>query len=124
MPWSFVDYVSATGGNPIRKCLDSLSVSARAKIDDRILQMSNLERWPEKWASSYKGYDKIIELRIKADKVQYRPLGMHHPTRRMCFVLLHGAIEKGEIPKSDLEVAKARRDEIRVEPRRVVDHDY
>lgn len=61
---------------------------------------------------------------IKADKVQYRPLGMYHPTRRWCFVLLHGAIEKKKIPGSDLDVAEKRRDEILSCPDQVVEHDY
>lgn len=123
MPWSFADYVSRTGREPIRKWFDALPPGARAKVDDRLLAMASMDRWPEKWASTYQGAEKIIELRIKGpDNVQYRPLGMRHPTRQQCFVLLHGAIEKGRIPRDDIDTAQRRRDEILAEPERIVPH--
>ena len=87
--------------------------------------MESLDKWPDKWASAYKGRDKIIELRIKGpSNIQYRPLGMHHPKRRKCFVILQGAVEKGgKIPTSELDAAEKRRDEIIKNPDQVMDHD-
>jgi phage-related protein len=123
--WTFVDYLGPNGANPVRKWWDDLPVEARARIDDRIDQMRSLDTWSDKWAKRYKGTDRLFEIRIKANNVQYRPLGMYHPTRRRCFIILHGAIEKGDrILKSDVQVAEKRSDELLEEPHRVVDHDY
>ena len=125
MGWSFCDYISASGAQPIRKALDAIPDAARARIDDRLGQMRDLDVWSPKWASAYKGRPGIIELRIKASDVQYRPLGMHHPTKRMTFVLLNVAIEKGdEIRASELDVAEKRRKEVLTNPNQVIPHDY
>ena len=87
--------------------------------------MEGLINWNEKWASNYRGRDKIIELRITFNKVQYRPLGMHYPYKRYGFVLLAGAIEKGgKIPKAELDAAERRRDRLVRERDCVVQHIY
>jgi hypothetical protein len=62
---------------------------------------------PQKWASKYRGTEKLVELRIPFNKVQYRPLGIYGPSR--AFILLSGAIEKdGKIPTGIIESAVRR----------------
>src|SRR3989304_1874429 len=97
--WTFFDFLEADGGNAIRAWLQDLPQEAQAKIDARLLQMAGMESWPEKWISTYKGYEKIIELRVSCNKVQYRPLGFYGRLRHQ-FTLLIGAIEKdNRIPR-------------------------
>lgn len=123
--WHFLDYIEASGRNPITSWVAGLPFDAQAAIDGRLLAMEGLRKWPEKWASSYVGLDGIIEIRIPFNRVQYRPLGMYSPVQRMAFVLLCGAIEKGgKIAKSDLKTAERRRQEILAEPSRVKPHHF
>src|SRR3954471_10651433 len=94
--WSFVDYVEASGRNPIAEWLaDDVPPEARTAINGRFLQMRGMARWPDKWVSDYVGYPKILEARISWNNVQYRPLFMYSTTVRHQVVLLAGAIEKG-----------------------------
>jgi hypothetical protein len=120
--WTFYDYIELTKRNPIRRWLDGLSDGARGKIDVRLLQMSGMTRWPEGWVSKYHGTEEIFELRIIHSNVQYRPLGTYFGEKQ--FILLNGAVEKGKIPKSDIEVAQTRLQAIRKDSRHVHFHEY
>ncbi len=123
--WRFFDYVTLGGKNRIREWLDGLPVEASAAIDYRLLQMERLpqSQWSEKWVSKYRGRDEIYELRIPANKVQYRPLGTYHGPKR--FVLLSGAIEKGgKIPTNVLDTAEQHLEEIRSGGARIEPHEY
>jgi len=121
--WVILDYVEKSGRNPIRDWLDSLDEDDRAKIDRRLLQMIGLPRWPEKWASKYKGYDEIFELRITGNKVQYRPLYAYFGRGRL--ILLVGAIERGnKIPKSDLETAVERLNRVKQDASHAQPHNF
>jgi len=123
--WTFYDYIAESRRNPFSEWMKGVPEDAAAFIDDRLLKMEGLLNWSEKWASNYRGRDKIIELRITFNKVQYRPLGMHSPYRRHGFVLLAGAIEKGgKIPSTDLDTAEKRRDRLLRERDCVVPHLY
>jgi phage-related protein len=121
--WSFMEFVEQSGQLPFSRWIDGIPKDARANIDARLLQMEGMPKWTEKWASSYRGYDKLIELRIPFNRVQYRPLGSYAPDHT--FILLHGAIEKnGRIPKGDLESADRRRKELVREPYRARPYQY
>ena len=105
--WTFYDYVESSGANPFVDWHSGLQPDAQAFIDARILQMSGLLKWSEKWISKYRGTEKIFELRITYMKVQYRPLGCYAPARS--FVLLAGAIEKdSRLPKETVDAAVRR----------------
>ena len=109
--WQFYDYITDSGRNPFAEWLNLIPKDAQAFVDNRLLAMERLRKWSEKWASDYKGEDKIVELRITFNKVQYRPLGMYQPGYK--FVLLNGAIEKGgRIPRTDLDSAARHRDRL------------
>jgi phage-related protein len=114
-----------SGRAPFTEWMKALPEQAQARIDTRLLEMEGMNSWPEKWVSSYKGYESLIELRILFNKVQYRPLGMYSKTARRTFVLLCGAIEKGnKIAKADLKTADRRRRELLKEPSRVRIYTY
>lgn len=121
MVWTIATYLSGTGGTPFEDWLAKVPLGAQAAIDDRLFKMEALSKWSEKWASSYKGYPGLFELRIPHNKVQYRPLGAYspHPSQRYWFVIVAGAIEKGgKIPKSVLDTAANRVEEMKKDPKR------
>jgi phage-related protein len=113
--WTFFDYVEKSGRNPIREWLDGLPEDDHAKIDYRLIQMAAMRPpWPEKWISKYRTTE-LFEFRITGNKVQYRPLGIYWG--RLRYVLLAGAIEKGDrIPKSDIDTAERRLSDLRKDP--------
>jgi len=125
--WSFVDYVEASGRNPVAEWLaEDVPPEARTAINNRFLQMRGTARWPDKWVSDYVGYPKILEARISLNKVQYRPLFMYSTSVQRQIVLLVGAIEKGGklVPRSAMATADARRKILIQEPNRVERHRF
>jgi phage-related protein len=121
--WTFLDYVEKSGRNPIQGWLRTLPEDDRAKIDYRLTQMAAMRPpWPEKWISKYQT-TKLFEFRITGNRVQYRPLGVYWG--RLRYVLLAGAIEKGDkIPKSDIETAVRRLSVLQKDPSHVVIHQF
>ncbi len=121
--WNILDFVDPRGKCPFFEWQSVLPLDAQAHIDARLLQMVGLLRWPEKWISKYKTTEKIYELRIPFDKIQYRPLGVYAPRRT--FILVEGAIEKGDkIPASALARAEKRQKLLAKEPHHVREHQY
>lgn len=122
--WVFLDYIEATGHNPVLAWQAALPTEAQAFIDARILQMEGLAKWPDKWASKYEGVDDLFEMRITFQKVQYRPLWIYGPWRRHCTILV-GTIEKGgKIPKADIVTAQQRMKVVRDDNRRIELHKF
>jgi hypothetical protein len=121
--WTFYDYIEPSGRNPFGDWVSGLPPSAQAFIDARILQMAALDRWSEKWISKYKTTEKIYELRITFNKVQYRPLGIY--AKNYSFILLGGDIEKdGALPRSTIEAVQRRQRFLNEEPQHVRGHQF
>jgi hypothetical protein len=121
--WTFLDYITDSGANPIEKWLSEREEDATGAILSRLISMEGMPKWPEKWATHLSGWSGLIEIRIPFNKVQYRPLGIYQPGRR--FVLLRGAIEKGgKIPVSDLNAADQCRIDFLEHPYRAIRHEY
>lgn len=119
--WTFYDFIESSGANPFREWADGLPMDAQASIDARILQMTAMLKWPEKWISKYKGTEKIFELRITVKKVQYRPLGCYAPNRS--FVLLGGAVEKDwKLPRGTIDAVVRRQQTLDSEGNHVRPH--
>lgn len=109
--WHFRDYVDGAGQNQIRIWLDSEPLKVQMRIDALIRNLEVAERLWEPHVKVLKGECKgLIELRIKINKIQYRPLAYYGPIRRQ-ITLLYGAIEKGDRfePKNSCEIALERR---------------
>ena len=122
--WTFFDFLDMNDKSVIAKWMESLPVGAQAKIDARLLQMRGIEIWLPKWTKFLVGHDKIIELRIPYNKVQYRPLGCYGPGQKE-FTLLVGAIEKGwKIPKPVMKLADIHRKLIYEDRRYIREHQY
>jgi hypothetical protein len=107
--WTFVEFIE-DGKAPFSIWMSGQPEAVQAAIDARILTMKGLakEQWSPKWISAYRGYDKLVELRIPYNKVQYRPLGCYGPDQWK-FTILAGAIERNfRIPKPTLHAAMLR----------------
>ncbi len=121
--WTILDFVDAGGRCPFFEWQSQLPFDAQAHIDARLLQMAGLRRWPEKWVSKYQTAEKIYELRIPFNKIQYRPLGVYAPNRK--FILVEGAIEKGgKSPARAVARAERRQRLLVKEPHHVREHRY
>ena len=121
--WTILDFVDPRGKCPFFEWQSGLPLDAQARIDARLLQMAGMLRWSEKWISKYKTTEKIFELRIPFNKVQYRPLGVYAPGRK--FILVEGAIERGgKIPARTLARAEKRQKLLAKEPHHVREHRY
>lgn len=108
--WIFFEFVSDAGEAQFSLWLHAQPEEAQAAIDTRIVMMMRLskQQWSSKWIQPYKGYDKLLELRITQNKIQYRPLGCFGPDRQE-FTILAGAKEKNwKIPKPTLATAMSR----------------
>jgi hypothetical protein len=66
--WTFFEFVEPSGRAPFTEWMKALPEQAQARIDTRLLEMEGMNSWPEKWVSSYKGYESLIELRIPFTK--------------------------------------------------------
>ena len=122
--WIFRDYLAANGTNDIRRWVSSLPKRAQVKIDYIFLVLRGSRVWPEQYVSALKGWDDLYEIRIVADRVQYRPIGCYGPARRE-FTLLIGAIEKGgKLPRGALEAATVRRKVILADRSRTCEHEF
>lgn len=123
MSWRFFDYVERSGANPYALWHAGLEEDAQAIVDARIGTMEGQQTWPPKWTSDMKGRDKIFEIRITWNKMQFRPMAMFAPTVRRGVVLLGGGIEKsGKLPPGLLDAVEARRDTLLSDPNRMIPH--
>jgi hypothetical protein len=122
-PWTFYDFLDIRGVNLIRAWLDSLPVKAAAKIDARIVYMRAVRVWPEQYVSALKGWPDVFELRVVSAGSQYRPLCFYGPGVGD-LTIVHGAIEKGKLPRRVLEHADGNRRIAQADPSRIEPHVF
>lgn len=123
--WTILEFVSEGGRVPFTDWLLDQEEDAQAVIDVRILTLKGMPHpWPSSWARSYTGYERLMELRIAHNRVQYRPLGCYGPNKQE-FILLAGAIEKDwKLPKSILKAAMERMQLVMVNRRWVREYSF
>ena len=106
--WQVVYYQDRRGRRPVRKFLDSLSVTSRATVMRRfaLLEEFGLDvGWPH--VRSVGGYRKLWELRVRTQGGAVRLFYLAHTGHR--FVILHGFVKKsGKTPRRELETAARR----------------
>ena len=79
--WSFKVFITLNGDNPFQEWITSLDVDAQERIRAMIRRLSVIERWERPYFSMLSGHKNIGEIRVKANKIQYRPLGCFGPER-------------------------------------------
>lgn len=123
--WTILEFLTEAGNAPFTDWLLDQADDVQAVIDVRILTLKGMPYpWPSNWIKPYVGYDKLRELRISYNRVQYRPLGCFGPGKQE-FTLLAGAIEKdSKIPKSILSAAMDRMQLITADRRWVREYNF
>jgi phage-related protein len=109
MLWNVEFYESANGKFPVEEFIDSLEVKSQARIA-RTLDL--LEEFGIELGMPYTKYieKQLWELRIRLGRNQYRIIYFLHTEKT--FILLHGFSKKTDaISRSDIEIAKNRRDD-------------
>ena len=102
--------MTVRGIDVIKEWLDGLPIKAQVAIDERIRFLALGSYGHRPYAAKLEGYDNIWEVRVKSEKIQYRPLGCSGPGDKV-FSLLIGAREKGSHfePKDAPKIAEKRR---------------
>lgn len=113
--WTFRCYVSPRGIDEILAWYDGQSATVRAKFDSRLKFLAQRERaeWKrEPFDTLHDECEGLGEIRFKADRVQYRPLGFFNGEK--IFTLVFCAEEKGSkfVPRNACEIALRRRTEV------------
>lgn len=124
--WAFKVFVSDRGTREVDEWLNRQPTRAKVKIKRRIayLEVSDISKWVRPYACKLKGSDKIWEIIVEFENVQYRPLGCLGPQDDE-FTLLVGAREKGGRlePINVIRIAEQRRDLI-LQDERYTDEYY
>lgn len=124
--WYFRDYVDQRGQNLVRQWLDSLPIAAQLKIDTYIRYLEITPNLQRPYIAALKGkYNKLLEIRVLSQNIQYRPLAFHGP-KRYQITILFGAIEKGDQfePKSACDIAYSRMAIVNANETRSCEHEY
>lgn len=115
MSWTFRTYVSPTGRNDVQKRIDALRSAVLVHFKARLRYLANTPKidWHEPFAKKLQDVTHIYEIRFKAEKVQYRPLGCFGPGANE-FTVLIWASKKQNIydPSGAIKTADTRRKEI------------
>jgi hypothetical protein len=121
--WTFYDYADSAGVNVIEQWLHTLPMDARLEINTRISYLETVTALQMPYARMLKREcDGLLELRIKKNNIQYRPIACYGKERHTV-ILLFGAIEKGGKfePLSACDTALRRKTEI-IQPGRIHEH--
>jgi len=105
-PWAVVFYETSRGDRPAEAWLKSQDVKVQARFG-RIFDL--LEEHGTNVREPYVAHlrDKIWEVRLEHQRIQYRLLYFPAPRRR--FVMLHGFVKKTRrAPARELEIAEQR----------------
>jgi len=111
----FRTYLSSTGANQVQKAINQLSSAAREamKSEFRHLAVSPRAEWRRPRAAQLKGYENLVEIIFKADKVQWRAVGFHGPSA-LQFTITALCTHKANVyaPQDALDTAARRKREV------------
>ena len=120
------DRIGADGRrvNAIRRWINEQEKPGRVAIDAQLRYLEETENWTYKEIKKRKGTEHIYELIIKANKIQYRPLGCYGPGQGQ-FTILLGATEKDwRLEKNADKKAEKNREIILKDRSRIREHEY
>jgi len=123
MNWSFKAFKTGSGRNIMDEWVEGLPEDDQAAIEARItLLKATKVGIITHYFDKRKDSDKIFEIRIKGNKVQYRPLGCFGFGQGV-FTLLMGATERDRklAPKTATKTAEIRRQLVLQNPERYLD---
>jgi len=107
--WSFKVFVKLNGRDTFDEWITLLNVEAQERIRAMIRRLSVMKRWEKPYFALLRGHRDIGEIRVKANNIQYRPLGCFGPGPHV-FTLLVGARKKMNVwsPPSAIKTAEKR----------------
>jgi hypothetical protein len=110
--------------NAIRRWIDEQEKPGRVAIDAQIRYLEVTREWTYREIKKRKGTKDIYELVIKANKIQYRPLGFYGPEPGQ-FTILLGAKEKDwELEKGADRKAEGYKEIVLSDRSRIREHKY
>lgn len=122
-----MEFITEGGRGVITDWYATLAVEAQVDFDDRLRYLANSSQhlWERPKYAPLRGYPKIGEIRCKANRIQYRPLGFFGPAEGQ-FTLLIGALEKDRkfIPKDAPEQAVRRKAIILADRSRIREYEF
>ncbi len=112
--WTFRCYVNPKGEDAVRAWYDAANAKVRGQFLSRLKTLAGLpmEEWHDNLHKHLHGcHPPISEIRFKADKIQWRPLGFHSGQNEYTILMV---ARKTNIfdPKSALKTAMSRRKEV------------
>lgn len=122
---TFRDFLEVGGTNAIREWLDGLPIQAKARINALLLRLEVDAPLQMPYTRALVGpCAGLIELRVKAGNVQYRPLMCFGPGSKEVTILF-GAEERNDrlVPSSACEIALKRK-ELIGDGERTCEHDF
>lgn len=91
-PWSFREYVDARSRSVVQQWYEhDASEVARAEFHYRlrVLRVREAQEWERPYVAPLRGkYQGLVEIRFRADSVQYRPIGFFGPSRKVFTILI------------------------------------
>ncbi len=126
--WHFWTYRSLSSRDDVLDWLDGLAKSDQASVVARLeyLRQQPREAWKRPYFDLLSGEcSGLGEVRLKIQKIQYRPIGFFGPNR-LEFTMLHVALEKdGKFePKNVCKTAKQRMADAIDDPRLLNEWPY
>jgi len=124
--WVFFDYVQ----DDDTRCTGGMPEKATNKLDQVLRGLAGLSAGKDRlvpciWIKDLKGEANkgLLELRFKSERVQWRPICCYGPGEHE-FTILFVAREIGWmfIPRKTEEIARKRRDQVRVRKARLREH--
>ncbi len=118
--WTFRTYISPQGYEEVTRWYVAQSPPVQAAFDQRLRNLSQMspQEWREPYTKQLEGAcDGLVEIRIKADRIQHRPLGFYGPGR-MEFTIVLMAREIGDQfePRDACEIALGRKNDVLRDP--------
>ena len=113
------------GVSVIDDWLKMASDAAAAKLDSRLLILSQLAQWKHEYAHKLKGEcEGLFELLLEADGVAHRPLCCYAPGRMKFTILLFAVEHNNRLrPPEACATALGRCDEVRQDHTRAIEYD-
>jgi hypothetical protein len=111
--WRFWDYCSPAGNNLIEEWYQDIPEEAQADFDVTLKILSITEDWRGLSEFDSLRREGLCEIRFKAGKTQYRPLGFFGPGAK-CFSIYVGCSKKGKIytPPDAFDLAIKRKGKV------------
>lgn len=114
--WAFMEYVDDADRGVVSEWISDQSIKVEVKFHQRLQALSQMrvDEWRDPWAKTLHGDGKgLVEIRFKAENVQFRPIGFFGPNRNQFTILLCAKEIGGKfVPRQACNLAQGRKNEV------------